>query len=158
MSSNINNSLKPIYYAILIGIEYLLTKRIGNSLKEFQWLLNAIASTLSELNEQEQPTVILKNGQEKSIEPTMTIWGTDPLSSQQTKKLLLFIDTIGRNQCYTDTSADVKPKSTTIQSTLFSTTSLSDKVFRRCIKWHIFSKILVNMKVILNVFLSFSFR
>ena len=131
-------------------------KRTGNSLKEFQWLLNAIESTLSELNEQEQPTVILKNGQEKSIEPTMTIWGTDPLSTHETNKLLVFIDTIGRNQCYTDTSADVNSKSTTIQSTLFSTTALSDKVFRRCIKWHIFS--FIDMKVILNVFLSFSFR
>ena len=104
-------------------------KHIGNSLKEFQWLLNAIASTLSELNEQEQPTVILKNGQEKSIEPTMTIWGTDLLSIHETNKLLVFIDTIGRNQCYTDTSADVKPKTTAIQSTIFSTTALSSKVF-----------------------------
>ena len=104
-------------------------KHIGNSLKEFQWLLNAIESTLSELNEQEQPTVILKNGQEKSIEPTMTIWGTDPLSTHETNTLLVFIDTVGRNQCYTDTSADVKPKTTAIQSTIFSTTALSSKVF-----------------------------
>ena len=117
----------------------ILIKYIGNSLKEFQWLLSAIASTLSELKEKEQPIEILKNSQEKSIEPTMTIWGTDPLSTQETKKLLLFIDSIGRNQCYTDTSADVKPKSTTIQSTLFPTTALSDKVFRRCMKWHNFS-------------------
>ena len=139
---------------IMIFIKY-----IGNSLKEFQWLLSAIASALSALNEKEQPIEILKNSREKSIEPTMTIWGTDPLSTQETKKLLLFINTIGRNQCYTDTSADVNPKSTTIQTTLFSTTALSDKVFRRCIEWHIFSfRCLVNMKVILNVFLSFSFR
>ena len=135
----------------------IFIKYIGNSLKEFQWLLSAIASTLNELNEKEQPMEILKNNREKSIEPTMTIWGTDPLSTQETKKLLLFIDTIGRNQCYTDTSADVNSKSTTIQSTLFTTTALSDKVFRSCIKWNIFSS-LVNMKVILNVFLSFSFR
>ena len=104
-------------------------KHIGNSLKEFQWLLNAIASTLSELNEKEQPTVILKNGQEKSIKPTMTIWGTDPLSTHETNKLLVFIDTIGRNQCYTDTTAEVKPKTTAIQSTILSTTALSSKVF-----------------------------
>ena len=107
----------------------IFIKYIGNSLKEFQWLLNAIASRLSELNEKEQPIEILKNIREKSIEPTMTIWGTDPLSTQETKKLLLFIDTIGRNQCYTDTSADVKPKTTAIQSTIFSTTALSSKVF-----------------------------
>ena len=106
---------------------------------KIQWLLNAIASTLSELKEKEQPIEILKNSQEKSIEPTMTIWGTDPLSTQETKKLLLFIDSIGRNQCYTDTSADVNPKSTTIQSTLFPTTALSDKVFLRCMKIHNFS-------------------
>ena len=116
----------------------ILIKYIGNSLKEFQWLLSAIASTLSELNDKEQPIEILKSSREKSIEPTMTIWGTDPLSTQETKKLLLFIDTIGRNQCYTDTSADIKPKSTTTQSTSFSTTALSDKVFGPFIKWHIF--------------------
>ena len=107
----------------------IFIKYIGNSLKEFQWLLSAIASTLSELNDKEQPIEILKSSREKSIEPTMTIWGTDPLSTQETKKLLLFIDTIGRNQCYTDTSADVKPKTTAIQSTIFSTTALSSKVF-----------------------------
>ena len=110
----------------------IFIKYLGNSLKEFQWLLSAIASTLNELKEKEQPIEILEYSQEKSIKPTMTIWGTDPLSTQETKKLLLFIDTIGRNQCYTDTSADVKTKSTTIKSTLFSTTALSDKVFRRC--------------------------
>ena len=117
----------------------IFIKYIGNSLKEFQWLLSTIASTLSELKEKEQPIEILKNDQEKSIEPTMTIWGTDPLSTQETKKLLLFIDSIGRNQCYTDTSADVNPKSTTIKSTLFPTTALSDKVFLRCMKIHNFS-------------------
>ena len=114
-------------------------KYTGNSLKEFQWLLSTITSTLSELNEKEQPTVILKNDQEKPIEPTMTIWGTDPLSTQETKKLLLFIDTIGRNQCYTDTTADVNPSSTTIQSTIFSTTAMGDKVFRRRIELYISS-------------------
>ena len=116
-----------------------MDKYTGNSLKEFQWLLSAITSTLDELNDKEQPVEILKNGEQKSIEPTMTIWGTDPLSTQETKKLLLFIDTIGRNQCYTDTTAEVNPSSTTIQSTIFSTTALGAKVFRCRIELYIFS-------------------
>ena len=63
---------------------------LGDSLEEFKWLLYATSTS--------------------SINSTVTIWGTDHLSNEQHEKLLTFIDVIGRDRTYTDTTADTNPE------------------------------------------------
>jgi len=66
---------------------------LGNSLEEFQWLLYATSTS----------------NDTKEIESTVTIWGTDPLNDEQQDKLLTFIEVIGTNRIYTDTTANTSP-------------------------------------------------
>ena len=82
----------------------------GNSLEEFQWLLN-VTSTAS--NRLQVETTIEQGGPTKS---TITVWGTDILNKEQQDNLLVFIDNIGRDRCYTDTTADTDSSTTTDSS------------------------------------------
>ena len=56
---------------------------------------------------------------------TVTIWGTDPLTIDQQDKLLVFIDEIGRDRIYTDTTANTITTTTTTKPT---TTNGCEKV------------------------------
>jgi len=58
---------------------------LGDSLEEFQWLLFATSNY--------------------KTQSTVTIWGTDPLTEEQQNKLLTFVDAIGKNRIYSDTTA-----------------------------------------------------
>ena len=72
---------------------FLPIKFSGNSLEEFQWLLYATNT----------------NNDTTKIESTVTIWGTDHLNDDQQNKLLTFIDVIGKERIYTDTTANTSP-------------------------------------------------
>ena len=65
----------------IFWILYLL----GDSLEEFQWLLFATSNS--------------------KTQSTVTIWGTDHLTEEQQNKLLEFVDVIGKNRIYSDTTA-----------------------------------------------------
>ena len=58
---------------------------LGGSLEEFQWLLFATSNS--------------------KTQSTVTIWGTDHLTEEQQNKLLTFVDVIGKNRIYSDTTA-----------------------------------------------------
>ena len=63
----------------------LMSCLLGDSLEEFQWLLFATSNY--------------------KTQSTVTIWGTDPLTEEQQNKLLTFVDAIGKNRIYSDTTA-----------------------------------------------------
>jgi len=63
---------------------------LGKSLEQIQWLLDQTSDV-------------------SGIKSTVTIWGKDPLSQDQLTSLRAFLDTVGRDRCYTDTSADLNP-------------------------------------------------
>ena len=60
---------------------------LGNSIEQIQWLLDQTS--------------------EDTVKSTVTIWGTDDLSDQQLLGLRNFIRTVGKDRCYTDTTADI---------------------------------------------------
>ena len=60
---------------------------LGNSIEQIQWLLDQTS--------------------EDTVKSTVTIWGTDDLSDQQLQGLRNFVQTVGKDRCYTDTTADI---------------------------------------------------
>ena len=66
----------------------------GSSLEEFQWLLNASSEAS------------VHRGCE-SVLSTVTAWGTDSLTDEELEQLRKFIKVIGRQRCFTDTTANV---------------------------------------------------
>ena len=63
----------------------MISCSLGDSLEEFEWLLFATSNS--------------------KTQSTVTIWGTDPLTEEQQNKLLTFVDVIGKNRIYSDTTA-----------------------------------------------------
>jgi len=57
----------------------------------------------------EQILWLLAETSDSRVQSTVTIWGTDQLSDRQLTGLRAFLNTVGRDRCYTDTTADLKP-------------------------------------------------
>ena len=60
---------------------------LGDSIEQIQWLLDQTSDEVTK--------------------STVTIWGTDDLSNHQLEGLKSFLKTIGKDRCYTDTTANI---------------------------------------------------